>query len=155
MSVYLLIELLLNINCVFVCIISFCVMTFFQHVLNMCSKLAWWKLRQIIKGYNIKCSEIAAIIVDFSIQCLDCSVVLKLVIRGWPWRTSAVREGREFVQCSHFADKGGSSDAVVHTCCCKNSRSSKFIVCPHGQGCRGGVIFLRFCADVLYRWPLT
>jgi len=34
-------------------------------------------------------------------------------------KKSTVREKRGFVQCGQFAGKGGSSDALVRTFCCK------------------------------------
>jgi len=63
----------------------------------------------------------------------------------------------------NFADKGrgGSSNADVRTFGAKTPEFPEFMVCPHGQGgvqpvrTRGeGVNFSRFCANVLYGWPL-
>jgi len=74
-----------------------------------------------------------------------------------------------FVQCGHFANNGkrGSSDADVLTFGRKKTSDLlKFMVCPHGQGRRGGwdsanilrtrgrVNFSWFCADALYGQPL-
>jgi len=61
-------------------------------------------------------------------------------------------QGEGFVQCSHFADKGGSLDADVYTFWYKKTSDFlKFMVCPYGQGDN----FPRFCADVFYGRPLT
>jgi len=69
-----------------------------------------------------------------------------------------------FVQCGHFADSGGSSDADVRTFWCKKFGIFRNLWCvrtdkgvePVRTFCRqgGGVNFLRFCADVFYGRPL-
>jgi len=62
-------------------------------------------------------------------------------------RTSAVRE----VQCGHFVDKGGSSDADARTFPCKKTSDfSKFMVFARTSGGEGVINFSRFCADVFY-----
>jgi len=69
---------------------------------------------------------------------------------------SAVKE--EFVQCEHFSDKGEGVFRRYGRPPFKDF--SKFMVCPHGQGCVsyasadilriGGDNFSLFCADVCY-----
>jgi len=70
------------------------------------------------------------------------------------------------VQCGHFSDKGEGRFfrcGLKHFLVKKNSDFSKFMVCSHGQGEEEGwasmdilrtrvegVIFSRFCADVLH-----
>jgi len=73
--------------------------------------------------------------------------------------------GWEVIQCRHFSDKGGSSNADVRTLCCKTSDFLKVVVCPHEQGelSQSGnfadkgerVNFSRFCAHVFYGRPLN
>jgi len=93
--------------------------------------------------------------------------VHKIALRDRPDVRSQGERG--FVQCGHFSDEGGSSDADVRTFLAQknlgvfeiyvvSTRTGVGTVEPVrtfcGQG-RRGVIFSRFCADVFFGRPLS
>jgi len=77
----------------------------------------------------------------------------QVYVRSCLKKTSAVRR---VVSCGHFADKEVLQMRTSAFFGTKTSDFSKFMVCPNGQGGKGGgmISFLRFCVDVFYGRPL-
>jgi len=64
------------------------------------------------------------------------------------------------VQCGHFSDKGGDSDAIVRTFWWKNLQIFDILVCSHGQdesnwasADNGSQFFVSLCGHLLWMAP--